>query len=199
MGYDLEGRMQEICTCQTYCPCWSGLDPDGGTCDFSWVFHFDRGHVGGVDVAGLNLGFIGHLPGNVFDGNVKLLVLVDERAADAQQDALLTAFTGKEGGALADLAALIGEVVGVQRAAIEFDVAKGSGRFRVGALFEGEVEGFRSLAGNPTMLSDAVVAPVLGSPAYPGKVVRYQMGEADHGMQFTGRQSTQSEFHYVMA
>ncbi len=55
---------------------------------------------------------------------------------------------------------------------IDFDVAKGSGRFRVGGLFEGEVEGFGSLAGAPTTLNDAVVAPVLGSPAYRGKVVR---------------------------
>ena len=63
----------------------------------------------------------------------------------------------------------------------------------------GEVEGFGSLAGAPTTLNDAVVAPVLGSPAYPGKVVRYEMGEADHGVHFTGRHSTQSELHYIMA
>jgi len=36
----------------------------------------------------------------------------------------------------------------------------------------GEVEGFGSLAGAPTTLNDAVVAPVPGSPAYRGKVVR---------------------------
>ena len=36
----------------------------------------------------------------------------------------------------------------------------------------GEVEGFGSLAGAPTTLNDAVVAPVLGSSAYRGKVVR---------------------------
>ena len=63
----------------------------------------------------------------------------------------------------------------------------------------GEVEGFGSLAGAPTTLNDAVVAPVPGSPAYRGRVVRYEMGEADHGMHFTGRQSTQSGLHYIMA
>jgi hypothetical protein len=41
-----------------------GPDPDGGSCDFNWVFHFDRGQIGGVEVAGLNLGFLGNLPGN---------------------------------------------------------------------------------------------------------------------------------------
>jgi hypothetical protein len=199
MGYDIEGRMQEICTCQTFCPCWAGLDPDGGKCDFSWIFHFDRGHVNGVDIAGLNLGFLGHLPGNVFDGNVRLQVLVDDHSSEEQQGALLAAFTGEVGGPLADLAGLIGEVVGVERAPIEFDVNKGSGRFRAGKLFEGEVEGYRSLTGAPTTLNDSTVAPVLGSPAYPGKVLRYQVTDEQHGMEFTPGGATQTEFHYVTA
>jgi hypothetical protein len=199
MSYDLEGRLQEICSCATICPCWAGKDPDGGTCGFSWVFHVDRGHVGGVEVAGMNMGFLGHLPGNVFDGNVRLLVLVDERASEVQENALLAAFTGKEGGPLADLAGLIGEVVGVERAPIEFDVDKGSGRFRAGPYFEGEVEGLRSMTGVPTTLNDAPVGPVLGSPAYPGIVQRYRVSDERHGLEFTAAQSTQSEFRYVCA
>jgi hypothetical protein len=195
MGYDLEGRMQEICTCKTLCPCWVGVDPDGGKCDFEWIFHFDRGQINGVDVAGINMGFHGHLPGNIFDGNVRLAVIVDDRASEAQQEALLAAFTGKVGGPLADLAGLVGEVTGVDRAPIEFDVNKGSGRFRAGDAFEGEVEGYRSLNGTPTTLNDAAVAPVLGSPAYPAKVLRYQM----FGKEVTPGGATQSEFHYVTA
>jgi hypothetical protein len=49
---------------------------------------------------------------------------------------------------------------------IDLDVAKGSGRFRVGGLFE--VEGFGSLAGAPTTLNDAIAALVL-APAGVGR------------------------------
>jgi hypothetical protein len=199
MGYELDGRMQEVCSCATYCPCWAGLDPDGGTCGFAWVFHFDRGQINGTDVTGLNMGFLGHLPGNVFNGNVRLLVLVDERSSDAQQEALLAAFTGQVGGPLADLAGLVGEVVGVERAEIEFDVTKGSGRFRAGDQFGGEVEAYRSPTGAPTTLNDTALAPVLGSPAYPGRVLRYQVTDPDHGLEFTPGGATQTEFHYVTA
>ncbi|MHA6629448.1 DUF1326 domain-containing protein [Pseudonocardia sichuanensis] len=198
MGYDLEGRMAEVCSCKVYCPCWGGSDPDGGACDFSWVFHLDRGHVGGVEVGGLDMAFIGHLPGNPMDGDVRLLVIVDDDATDEQQQALLAAFTGQAGGPLADLASLVGEVVGVERAPIEFDIEQGSGTFRVGGRFEGEVRGQRSPNGNPTMLVDTALSPVLGSPVYPGEPVRYRMTAAEHGFDVRGRNSSQTEFHYVV-
>jgi hypothetical protein len=197
MGYELEGRMSEVCSCAVYCPCWAGKDPDGGTCDFSWVFHFDRGQINGVDVAGLNMGFLGHLPGNVFDGNVRLQVVIDERASAEQQESLVAAFTGKVGGPLADLAGLVGEIVGVSTAPIEFDVDKGTGSFRVGKLFEGQVEGQRAPNGNPTMLTDTAVSPVLGTPAYPGSVTRFEVSDPEHGLEFRPGGATQTEFHYV--
>jgi hypothetical protein len=197
MGYDLEGRMQEICSCKTLCPCWTGLDPDGGTCGFSHLFHFDRGQINGVEVAGLNIGVLGYLPGNFFDGNIRAKVLVDERATEAQEEQLLAAFTGQVGGPLADLAGLVGEVVGVERVPMKFDVDQGSGRFRAGDQFEGEVEGYRSLNGAPTRLVDPAVGPVLGSPAYPGKVVSYQVRDDEHGLEFTPGGATQTEFHYI--
>ena len=72
-------------------------------------------------------------------------------------------------------------MVGVERAPIEFDVNKGSGRFQAGKLFEG----YRSLTGAPTTLNDSTVASVLGSPAYPGKVLRYQVTDEQQRMEFT--------------
>src|SRR5881409_603808 len=31
-GYELEGSLLEVCTCNVLCPCWIGEDPDGGDC-----------------------------------------------------------------------------------------------------------------------------------------------------------------------
>ena len=52
MSYALEGRLLEVCTCKTLCPCWVGEDPDFGTCDGTLAWHFDQGNIDGVDVSG---------------------------------------------------------------------------------------------------------------------------------------------------
>lgn len=113
--YELEGRLLEVCTCDVLCPCWVGADPDGGTCDAAVAYHIDRGTIQGVDVGGLTFAASVHIPGNILKGNWRALAYVDEQATQAQQDALLAVFTGQLGGPIADLAALIGEVVGVER------------------------------------------------------------------------------------
>ena len=167
MGYELEGRMAEVCTCETFCPCVAGLDPDGQVCEFSWVFHFDRGTVDGTDVADLNLGIVGRLDGGVSDGTVRAAIYVDERSSDEQQAAIMAAFTGQLGGPLADLASLIGEVVTTERVQIEYDVDKGSGSFRTGDVVRGRIEAHRNPEGLPTTMTDFALAP-LGSKLYAG-------------------------------
>lgn len=198
MGYRLKGRMAEVCSCKTLCPCSVGEVADGNSCGFSWVFHFDRGDINGTDVTGLNMALLGHHKDNVFDGKVRVAVIVDERADDSQQAALIDAFTGKAGGPLADLAGLVQEVVGVIRAPIEFNVDKGSGSFSVHGVVEGEVEGYASKDGTPTTLNNSAIGDFIGALAYPGKVVRHRVMNTEFGLQFRGRQSTQTEFNYVV-
>jgi hypothetical protein len=62
----------------------------------------------------------------------KQVVFVDERASDDQRQAILDAYDGKLGGPLADLAGLIGETLGVERAAITHEVHDGKGRLTIG-------------------------------------------------------------------
>src|SRR5689334_7662036 len=168
VGYDLEGRMAEVCSCKTYCPCTAGLEPDGGACDFNWVFHFDRGTIGDVDVSGLNIGVIGRLEGPPGPGRARVLMLMDDMASDAQEQALTNVFSGQAGGPIADLASLIGELVGIERVPIEFDVKEGSGRYSAGGFFKAEIEAHREPFGRPTRMTDFALSPVLGSVVYPG-------------------------------
>ncbi|MFC5995729.1 DUF1326 domain-containing protein [Pseudonocardia hispaniensis] len=199
MGYQLKGRMAEICSCKSLCPCSVGEDPDSGYCGFNWVFHFDEGQINGVEVAGLNMGLLGNHRGNVFDGRVRVAVIIDERADDTQQAALVEAFTGKAGGPLADLVGLVQEIVGVTRARIEFDVDKGTGSFAVQDMFECQVQGFTAPDGTSTTLNHTMIGAVLGSTAYPGKVIRHAVTDTEYGLQFKGRQATQTEFRYEVA
>jgi hypothetical protein len=87
----------------------------------------DKGTINGVDVAGLTLATLNHIPGNVLKGDWRILVFVDDKATPEQQEVLVSAFTGKLGGPLADLAQLYGEVAGVERVPIIFDVNRGKG------------------------------------------------------------------------
>ena len=197
MGYDLEGRMAEVCSCKTYCPCTAGLEPDGGACDFNWVFHFDRGTIGTVDVSGLNIGVIGRLVGSPGPGRARVLMLMDDLATEAQEQALTDVFSGQAGGPIADLASLIGELVGIERVPIEFDVKEGSGRFSAGDLFKAEIEAHREPFGQPTKMVDFALSPVLGSVAYPGVPTSHELNAGQYRFDLTARSSEQFEFHHV--
>ena len=77
MAYKLEGSLLEVCNCNILCPCWVGEDPDNGTCDSVMAWHFDKGDINGVDVSGLTLAALVHIPGNVLKGNWKAMVYMD--------------------------------------------------------------------------------------------------------------------------
>ena len=49
-GYQLEGTLLEVCSCDTLCPCWIGEDPDNGTCDAVVAYNLTAGSIRGVDV-----------------------------------------------------------------------------------------------------------------------------------------------------
>ena len=100
--YDLQGTLLEACSCGVLCPCWVGEDPDGGACDAFIAYHFDAGTIRGVDIGGLSLVNVVKIPGNVLTpASWKIVMFVDERATDEQQQALTDAYSGKLGGPLA--------------------------------------------------------------------------------------------------
>ncbi len=174
MAYRLEGKLLEVCTCNVICPCWVGADPDGGTCDGTLSWHFDKGEINGVDVSGLTLAILCHIPGNILKGNWRAVVFVDEKASPQQEEAILNAFTGKLGGPIAEFANLIGEVVAVERVPITFEVEKGKGRLRIGSAVTADVEPFQGATGRDTTLHDTAFSSIPGSPAYVGKAPVYK-------------------------
>jgi hypothetical protein len=55
------------------------------------------------------------------DGNWRVGVYIDDGATDAEFDKLVQVFSGQLGGPMAGLAPLIGEMLGVERAAIDLE------------------------------------------------------------------------------
>jgi hypothetical protein len=199
MGYAIEGKLLEACSCAAVCPCWVGQDPDGGACDGLIAYHYDRGQIDGVDVAGLTLALAVHIPGNVLKGNWKAVVFVDARATPQQKQAILAAHTGKLGGPLADLAPLIGEVLGVHDAPIQFDMVEGKGAIRIGDAISGEMEPLADLQGRPTTLVDSVFSTIPGSPAYVGKAPSLRANIPQHRVkwEFSGRNAILGSFRFA--
>jgi hypothetical protein len=109
------------------------------------------------------------LPRPPLEGNWRVQVFVDERATKQQEEALLSVFTGQQGGPVADLAALIGEVVKIERAPITFEVKEGKGTLRIGSTTEAIMEPYRGPSGKPTTLVDSIFPTIPGSPAYVAK------------------------------
>lgn len=195
--YSLEGTLIEACSCNVNCPCWIGEDPDLGECFAIVAYGIERGQIRDLDVSGLNLVLICHIPGNVLAGNWQIVALVDERGTEEQRDALLSAFTGKLGGPLGDLwTALIGEVKGVEFVPISHEVEEGSGTLRIPDLVETEMEPYRGPDGTVTTLQNSVFSTVPGSPAFIAKAGVNRVTLPQYGMswEYEGRNAIQAEW-----
>lgn len=174
MAYRLEGRLLEVCNCKVLCPCWIGEDPDNGTCDTIVAWHFDKGTIEGVDVAGTTIAVVAQVPGNILKGNWRAAVYVSDKASAKQEEAPLKVYTGKLGGPVADLVKLIGEVVSVEKVPITFDVKGGKGTIKIGDAAYAELEPYQGATGGQTTLSDTVFSTVPGAPVFVGKAPRYR-------------------------
>jgi hypothetical protein len=173
MAYHLEGRLLEVCNCRVLCPCWIGEDPDNGTCDTIVSWHFDKGQIEGVDVAGTTIAAVAHVPGNILEGNWTAAIYLSDNVTPKQEEAILKVYTGKAGGPVADLAKLIGTVVSVEKVPIRFDVQGGKGVLKIGSVGYAELEPYKSTSGATTTLTNTVFSTVPGAPVFVGKAPRY--------------------------
>jgi hypothetical protein len=142
MSWTLKGGYAETCSCELMCPCNLSFD-HGATYDYcraTLAFDIREGEVEGTDVRGRRVVAIIDTPKVMTDGNWRLGMFVDDQADDDQFDKLVKVFGGQLGGPMAGLAPLVGEIVGVERAQIEFSGEGLLHRVRVGEVIEFEVE-----------------------------------------------------------
>jgi hypothetical protein len=115
----------------------------GATYDFcrvTLVFNVREGAVDGTDIAGRKVAIIADSPKVMTEGNWRVGVFVDDEASDEQFDKLVQVFSGQLCGPMAGLAPLIGEMLGVERAAIQIDEDGLRHAVRVGDGIDFEIE-----------------------------------------------------------
>jgi hypothetical protein len=142
VSWHLNGSYVETCSCELMCPCNLSFD-HGATYDFcrvTLVFNIREGEIEGTAIDGLKVAAIADTPKVMTDGNWRLGVFVDERATDEQLDKLVRVFGGQLGGPMAALAPLVGEMLGVERAAIEVHDDGLRHSVRVGDVIDFEIE-----------------------------------------------------------
>ena len=198
MSWNLKGSYFETCSCELMCPCNLSFD-HGATYDYcraTLVFHVREGEIEGTDVRGRKLAVIVDSPKVMTEGNWRLGMFVDEDATDEQMEKLSAVFGGQMGGPMAGLAPLIGELLGVERAAIEVVEEGLRHSVRIGDAIDFEVEDivpFGIETGEPVRLT-GVFHPA-GSELTAAEATRSQISA--FGIEYEGKTGLSSAFSWA--
>jgi hypothetical protein len=163
-AWQIEGQYMETCNCDFICPCiGSNLAamPTEGDCKAAIAMHIDKGRKDSVSLDGLSFIVMMHSPGAMGDGNMKVGLIVDERASKEQVEAITQIASGAAGGPMAALAPLVGEFAGVEKRPISFNADGMNFSVKAGELDDQSIAGVASAsrAGEP-MYIDNTAHPV---------------------------------------
>ena len=149
----LSGDWFDNCSCAIACPCTFGQAPDNNLCKYVLFWHIRDGHFGDVVLDDLCVTAVGNFEGNLweFEARGRTGVVIDERASDAQADAISEIFGGNVGGWPAEFGKCFAEpetVLGTERAAISFEIAPDQSRW--GLDIPGKVKAWAEALSGPT-------------------------------------------------
>ena len=155
-GWRIRGEYMETCNCSFLCPCIGSnlaARPTEGDCKAALALRIDDGEKDGVQLGGLAFIVLMRAPGPMGEGNIKVGLIVDEKADDAQTAAIGEIASGSAGGPMAALGPLVGEFAGVEKRPISFEIDGLNRTVKAGELID------QSLAGVPSV-------PRPGEPIY---------------------------------
>lgn len=153
----MKGDWFDVCSCNVPCPCGFAQAPTNNHCEGVLAYHIREGAYGDIGLDGLNVIAVGVFDGNVWarESKVSIGIFMDERAEDAQREALQKVFSGQAGGWMSIFAELVGEVRGLEFVPIEFKVAKDLAYWR--AEIPGRLKAFAEALSGPTTPAGARV------------------------------------------
>jgi hypothetical protein len=134
MAFQLRGTYVENCNCDVICPCtWSvSRAATHDRCLVVLVLNVADGHIDGVDVSGLSMGFIADTPAVMSEGGWRMGLVLDGSADPDQLDRLRRFMSGEFGGMPAALGPLVGEMLGEVVERIDFLDDHGRHILRIG-------------------------------------------------------------------
>lgn len=158
-GWHIEGQYMETCNCAFLCPCiGSNLTarPTEGDCKAAIAMRIDKGEKDGISLEGLAVIVLLHSPGPMADGDIKVGLIVDENADDAQTKAIGEICSGTAGGPMAAVAPLVSELVGVDKQPITFEIDGLNRAVKAGRAIDQALAGVPSVSkeGEPIYLDN---------------------------------------------
>jgi hypothetical protein len=104
--WEIKGRELVNCTCEYGCPCQFNALPDKGHCHAVAGIQIDEGFYGATRLDDLRVAAIFKWPGPIHEGKGEAIAFVDEKATDAQREALLKIMTGQDTAPMATMFAV---------------------------------------------------------------------------------------------
>ncbi|PHQ26141.1 hypothetical protein CLH62_00590 [Marinobacter guineae] len=195
--WQMHGDYLESCNCKGACPCLFLGSPTEGNCTALVGWHIASGRYGDVDLGNLNVVVALDSPGPMAEGNWKVVLYLDERASDSQQEALGAIFGGQAGGHPELLGSMIGEVLGVEPMPIDFVIEQGRRHLRIGESAGAEIFAIEGQGGEEVVIRKHPLAVAPGQDLIVAKsrALRHQ----SHGinMDVSERTAYYSPFSYT--
>ncbi len=178
--WSLTGSYFEACNCDVGCPCVFTSPPTEGKCTVLLAWHINKGKYGDVGLDGLNVVLAAFAPGHMLQVKWDIALYLDEKAIPQQREALTTIYGGKAGGEPAALGPLVGRVLGVKPARIEF-IVKGKERsLRMAGIAEMEISALEGAGGKEVTLENLPLTAVPNQTTVVAKSKKLSLH--DYGM-----------------
>jgi hypothetical protein len=194
--WHLAGTYFETCNCEAACPCVFTSPPTEGQCTALVAWHIDQGKFGDVTLDGLNIALAVHAPGTMVETKWRAAAYFDDRASQAQSDALHAIFSGKSGGHPAVLASFIGEIVGAKNVPMRYDGKGKTRRLEIPGVAEAEIEALDGQGGEPITIHNHPLCVAPAQPAQVARSKRFRYSDLGFDWKLSGRNGFMSDFAY---
>lgn len=145
---------------------------------------------------GLNIALFAYSPGHMLQNPWKVALYLDERGTPEQQQALGKIFSGQVGGPLSALGPMIGEVMGVKPAAIDYQLDGKRRSLRIPNVADMEIEALAGQDGGDVTISNHPFTPVPGVAATIAKSTRFRFTDHGFSREISDRNGFYSAFAY---
>ena len=194
--WKMSGTYFEGCNCTVACPCVFLNAPTEGDCKLLVGWHIEQGRFGEVGLDGLNVAMAVYSPGHMLQVKWQAALYLDEKASDAQKNALTQIFGGQAGGHPAVLASFVGQVLGVSSKKLDYKANGKKRSLEIAGVSMAEIEAIDGQGGAEVTLNNVPLTVVPGFPAVQSK--SKQLSYHDYGMNWdiSGKNGFYSSFAY---
>lgn len=194
--WNLNGTYFEACSCEAACPCVFTSPPTQGDCTALVAWHIDKGKYGDVKLDGLNVALAVHAPGHMLQTKWKAAAYFDDKASNAQNDALHAIFSGKAGGHPATLASFIGEIIGAKNVPMRYQGNGKQASLTIPGIVEAEIETLEGQGGQPITIDNHPLCIAPGKPATVARSKHFTFSDYGMDWKLSGRNGFLSDFTY---